>query len=54
MTSHAHILREPNRAGQETAAAQIVRLIDATPVGETRMQDHAERLADRLVVPCSG
>jgi heavy metal translocating P-type ATPase len=56
----ATILREgqiticANRVGQETAAAQIVRLIDAAPVGETRMQNHAERLADRLVLPTLG
>jgi heavy metal translocating P-type ATPase len=53
----ATILREgqiticADRVGQETAAAQIVRLLDSAPVGETRMQNHAERFADRLVVP---
>jgi len=39
------------RVGQETAAAQIVKLVEAAPVGETRMQNHAERFADRLVLP---
>jgi P-type Cu2+ transporter len=53
----ATILREgqitvrASRVGKDTAAAQIVRLIDSAPVGETRMQNHAERFADRLVVP---
>jgi heavy metal translocating P-type ATPase len=53
----ATILREgqitirAERVGQETAAAQIVRLIDSAPLGETRMQNHAERFADRLVLP---
>jgi heavy metal translocating P-type ATPase len=56
----ATILREgqiticASRVGQETAAAQIVRLIDSAPVGETRMQNHAERFADRLVLPTLG
>lgn len=56
----ATILREgqiticASRVGQETAAAQIVRLIDAAPLGETRMQNHAERFADRLVLPTLG
>ncbi|QGM99107.1 heavy metal translocating P-type ATPase [Methylocystis parvus] len=40
--------------GGDTTAGQIVRLIDSAPVGDTRMQNHAERLADRLVVPTLG
>jgi Cu2+-exporting ATPase len=39
------------RVGSQTTAAQIVRLIDSPPVGDTRMQNHAEKLADQLVVP---
>jgi heavy metal translocating P-type ATPase len=39
------------RVGSETAAAQIVQLVEAAPVGETRMQNHAEKFADRLVLP---
>jgi Cu2+-exporting ATPase len=39
------------RVGDQTAAAQIVKLVEAAPVGETRMQNHAERFADRLVMP---
>jgi Cu2+-exporting ATPase len=39
------------RVGSETTAAQIVKLVESAPIGETRMQNHAERLADRLVVP---
>ena len=39
------------RVGSETTAEQIVRLIDSAPIGDTRMQNHAESLADRLVVP---
>src|SRR6516162_1838219 len=37
--------------GADTTAGQIVRLVESAPVGDTRMQNHAERLADRLVVP---
>lgn len=39
------------RVGTQTTAAQIVKLVESAPIGETRMQNHAERLADRLVVP---
>jgi Cu2+-exporting ATPase len=39
------------RVGDETTAGQIARLVESAPVGDTRMQNHAERLADRLVVP---
>jgi heavy metal translocating P-type ATPase len=39
------------RVGHDTTAAQIVKLVESAPIGETRMQNHAERLADRLVVP---
>src|SRR5262249_59847411 len=39
------------RVGADTTAGQIVRLVESAPVGDTRMQNHAERLADRLVLP---
>jgi len=39
------------RVGSDTTAGQIARLVDAAPLGDTRMQNHAEKLADRLVVP---
>lgn len=39
------------RVQGETTAAQIVLLIQAAPVGETRIQNYAERFADRLVAP---
>jgi heavy metal translocating P-type ATPase len=42
------------RVGAETTAAQIVKLVESAPIGETRMQNHAERLADRLVLPTLG
>jgi Cu2+-exporting ATPase len=53
----ATVLREgrlsikAQRVGADTTAGQIVDLIDSAPVGDTRMQNHAERLADRLVAP---
>jgi heavy metal translocating P-type ATPase len=56
----ATILREgqfrvrAERVGTETTAGQIAKLIDSAPVGDTRMQNHAERFADRLVVPTLG
>jgi Cu2+-exporting ATPase len=42
------------RVGNETTAAQIVHLVESAPVGETRIQNHAERFADRLVGPTLG
>jgi Cu2+-exporting ATPase len=39
------------RVGSETTAGQIARLVDSAPLGDTRMQNQAELLADRLVLP---
>lgn len=39
------------RIGTETTAAQIVRLVEEAPIGETRIQNYAEKFADRLVAP---
>ncbi len=40
-----------SRVGSQTAAAQIVSLIESAPVTETRVQNYAEKFADRLVAP---
>jgi heavy metal translocating P-type ATPase len=42
------------RVGAQTTAGQIAHLVESAPIGDTRMQNHAERLADRLVVPTLG
>jgi Cu2+-exporting ATPase len=39
------------RVGEATTAGQIVHLVESAPIGDTRMQNHAERFADRLVTP---
>ncbi|MEJ0068643.1 MAG: heavy metal translocating P-type ATPase [Pseudomonadota bacterium] len=39
------------RVGAATTAGQIAQLVEGAPVGDTRMQNHAERFADRLVAP---
>jgi Cu2+-exporting ATPase len=39
------------RVGTDTTAGQIAQLVEAAPMGDTRMQNHAELLADRLVLP---
>jgi len=39
------------RVGADTMAGQIVNLVESAPMGDTRMQNHAELLADRLVLP---
>jgi heavy metal translocating P-type ATPase len=42
------------RVGTATTAGQIAALVESAPIGDTRMQNHAERLADRLVLPTLG
>jgi P-type E1-E2 ATPase len=39
------------RVGSATTAGQIAQLVETAPSGDTRMQIHAERFADRLVLP---
>lgn len=39
------------RVGSETTVAQIVDLVQGAPLGETRIQNYAEKFADRLVAP---
>src|SRR5262249_47627955 len=46
-----HLTIRATRVGADTTAGQIVRLVESAPIGDTRMQNHAERLADRLVLP---
>lgn len=48
------IVVRADRIGLDTMAAQIARLVSEAPIGDTRMQNHAERFADRLVVPTLG
>jgi Cu2+-exporting ATPase len=42
------------RVGTSTTAGQIARLVESAPIGDTRMQNHAEKLADKLVTPTLG
>jgi cation transport ATPase len=42
------------RVGNAATAGQIAQLVETAPIGDTRMQNHAEKLADRLVVPTLG
>jgi Cu2+-exporting ATPase len=42
---------EVTQAGAETTAARIVKMIESAPIGETRIQNYAEKFADRLVPP---
>jgi Cu2+-exporting ATPase len=41
-------------AAVDSLAAQIVHMVEAVPVGETRIQNYAEKFADRLVLPTLG
>jgi Cu2+-exporting ATPase len=45
------ITMRAQRVGAATTAGQIAHLVESAPIGDTRMQNHAERLADGLVVP---
>jgi cation-transporting P-type ATPase C len=42
------------QSGKDTTAARIVQMLESAPVGETRMQNYAEKFADRLVAPLLG
>jgi heavy metal translocating P-type ATPase len=48
------LLIRATRVGTDTTAGQIAHLVESAPIGDTRMQNHAERLADRLVLPTLG
>jgi Cu2+-exporting ATPase len=48
------IMVRAQRVGVQTTAGQIAQLVDGAPIGDTRMQNHAERFADRLVIPTLG
>jgi Cu2+-exporting ATPase len=52
--SQGQLTIRAQRVGGQTTAGQIARLTDAAPIGDTRIQNHAERLADRLVLPTLG
>ena len=39
------------RCGPQTVVAQIVQAVETAPLGETRAQNYAEKVADRLVAP---
>ena len=39
------------RIGERTKVAQVVRLVEEAPLYETKIQNHAEKFADRLVAP---
>jgi manganese/zinc-transporting P-type ATPase C len=51
VTREGQLTIRATRVGSDTTAGQIVQLIDSAPIGDTRMQNHAEKLADRLVAP---
>ena len=38
-------------SGSNTVASKIVELVEAAPIGETRIQNYAEKFADHLVAP---
>jgi cation-transporting P-type ATPase C len=54
IVSQGQLTVRAQRVGNQTTAGQIARLTDAAPLGETRIQNHAELLADRLVLPTVG
>jgi P-type E1-E2 ATPase len=40
------------RVGSETTVARLVQMVEQIPIGETRVQNYAEKFADRLAAPC--
>jgi heavy metal translocating P-type ATPase len=54
IVSQGQLTVRAQRVGNQTTAGQIARLTDAAPLGETRIQNHAELLADQLVLPTIG
>jgi Cu2+-exporting ATPase len=42
------------RSAADSLAAEIVRMVESQPTGETRIQNYAEKFADRLVSPTLG
>lgn len=51
LVSQGQVTVRALRVGKQTIAGQIASLTDAAPVNDTRIQNHAEKLADRLVLP---
>ncbi|HXC26359.1 MAG TPA: heavy metal translocating P-type ATPase [Stellaceae bacterium] len=54
IVSQGQLTVRAQRVGDQTTAGQIARLTDSAPLGETRIQNHAELLADQLVLPTIG
>jgi Cu2+-exporting ATPase len=54
VVSDGKIYVRAERVGADTKAASTVRLIESAPIAETRIQNHAEMVADRLVAPALG
>jgi Cu2+-exporting ATPase len=45
---------EATGTASESRAGRIMTFLERTPIGETRMADHARRIADRFVLPVMG
>jgi heavy metal translocating P-type ATPase len=45
---------EASGSAAESRAGRIMAFLERTPIGETRMADHARRIADRFVLPVMG
>lgn len=54
IVKEGQLIIRADRVGTETMAAQIAKLVSEAPIGDTRMQNHAEKFADRLVAPTLG
>ncbi len=54
LLSEGKLYVKAERVGRDTKAASTVRLIEDAPIAETRIQNHAEMVADRLVAPALG
>jgi Cu2+-exporting ATPase len=54
VVTDGELVVEATGAAAESRAGRIMTFLESAPIGETRMADHARRIADRFVVPVMG
>lgn len=54
VVTDGELVLEASGSPAESRAGRIMAFLEKTPIGETRMADHARRIADRFVLPVMG
>lgn len=54
VVTDGELVIEASSTAGESRAGRIMRFLEQAPIGETRMADHARRIADRFVIPVMG